>query len=58
MSTVKVTTAAELDLMTPAERQAHFEASIVRDLSDVPEPFLNRIRERLQARSDANRTAE
>ena len=58
MSTVKVTTAAELDQMTPAQRQAHFEASIVRDLSDVPEPFLNRIRERLQARSDANRTAE
>lgn len=44
--------------MTPAQRQAHFEASIVSDLSDVPEQFLNRIRERLQARSDANRTAE
>jgi len=55
---VKVTAAAELDLMTPAERQAHFEASIVRDLSDLPEPVLNRIRDRLQARSDNNRTAE
>lgn len=32
-------TAAELDEMTPAERQAAFEASIIRDLNDVPPQY-------------------
>ena len=52
MHDVKVTTAAELDRMTMAERQAHLEASVVRDLSKVPEPFLAKIRARLQERID------
>ncbi len=34
-----VVTAAELDTMTPAERQAAFDASIVMDLSSLPEVF-------------------
>lgn len=50
MHDVKVTTAAELDRMTMAERQAHLEASIVRDPSKVSEPFLAKVRARLQER--------
>lgn len=45
-----VTTAAELEAMTPPQRQAHFEASIVRDLSQVPAEFLDRLRARVQDR--------
>lgn len=32
----KVWTAAELEQMTPAERQAIFDASLVTDLDDAP----------------------
>jgi hypothetical protein len=39
VSTVRVVTAAELDEMTPAERQASFKASIIRDLADVPPEY-------------------
>ena len=47
----RVVTAAELEGMTPAERDAHFEASIVRDLSKVPPEFLARVRERVERRT-------
>ncbi len=50
---VKVTTAAELERMSMADRQAHLEASIEVDLANVPEAFLNKVRSRLQARIDA-----
>ena len=53
-----MTTAAELDQMTLAERQAHFEASLVTDLTQVPEPFLAKVRARLQTRIDSHRPAE
>lgn len=43
----KVVTAAELERMSPAERQAHFDASVVTDLSQVPAGYLEVIRTRL-----------
>jgi hypothetical protein len=52
----RVVTAAELEAMTPDERHAHFEASIVRDLSVLPPEYLARLRARAQeliARRDA-----
>jgi hypothetical protein len=58
MNKVKVTSAAALDQMNLAQRQAHFEASIVLDLDQVPETFLQRVRSRLQDRVDSRRTAE
>ncbi|MBI4940553.1 MAG: hypothetical protein HY830_07400 [Actinobacteria bacterium] len=36
---MRVLTAAELDAMTPAEREAAYQASIIRDLADVPEQY-------------------
>lgn len=45
----KVTTAAELEQMTPAERHEHFEASVVTDLSQIPPEYLVRIRTELEA---------
>jgi hypothetical protein len=36
---MRVITAVELDAMTPAERQAAFQASIIRDLDDVPPQY-------------------
>ena len=42
----KVWTAAELEQMTPAERKALFDASVVTDLDDVPAELLARIRAR------------
>jgi uncharacterized coiled-coil protein SlyX len=36
---MRVITAAELDAMTPAERQVAFQASIIRDLGDVPAQY-------------------
>ena len=44
----KVWTAAELEQMTPAERQAIFDASIVTDLDQVPPEFLARVRARAE----------
>jgi len=38
-----VVTAAELDAMTPAERQASFDASVVDDLEQVPPERRDRI---------------
>lgn len=46
----KVWTAEELAALTPAEQDALFQASIVRDLSEVPEEFLTRVRARLEQR--------
>ena len=39
----KVVTAAELEKMSPAEQQAIFDASVVTDLDQVPESFLDRV---------------
>jgi len=36
-------TAAQLDTMTPNERQAAFNDRIVTDLDDLPEEFRNRV---------------
>ncbi len=40
----KVWTAAELDGMSPAEVDALFQASIVKDLDEVPAEFLAKVR--------------
>ncbi|MEZ5240013.1 MAG: hypothetical protein R2716_14035 [Microthrixaceae bacterium] len=45
----KVWTAAELDEMTPAEVDALFQASIVKDLDEVPPAFLARVRADVEA---------
>jgi hypothetical protein len=42
-ASTKIVTAAEMDLMTPAERAAVVDAGIIRNLDDVPEPFRSRI---------------
>lgn len=39
-----VHTAAELDDMTPAQRQACFDASVVTDLSQLPGEYLEQLR--------------
>ena len=54
----KIWTAAELDAMTPAERQRIFDDSIVWDLSEVPEEFLNRVRAKVLAREASQDAAE
>ena len=46
----KVWTAEDLERMTPAERHALFQASITRDLDQVPEEFLERVRSGLEER--------
>ena len=38
----KVWSAAELERLSPAEQDAIFAASIVRDLNDVPSAFIDR----------------
>ena len=43
-------TAAELEQMTPAERSAAFETSIVWDLDDAPESLVTRARQWAEAR--------
>jgi hypothetical protein len=51
-----VVTAAELDALTPAERHAAFEASLVTDLEQLPADYLARLRAdaaELIARRDA-----
>lgn len=55
-----LTTAVELERMTPAERQAHFDASVVTDLSSLRPEFIARVRARLEQRiaaQDASRSA-
>jgi hypothetical protein len=44
----EVCTAEEFERMTPAERDAHFDASLVTNLDEVPEAFLDRVRARLE----------
>lgn len=44
----KVWTAAELDLMSPAEVDALFQTSIVKDLEEVPPEFLAKVRADVQ----------
>ena len=44
----KVWTAAELEQMSPAERRAIFEASIVTDLDDAPRDLVERTRARVE----------
>lgn len=39
-----VLTAAELDAMTPEQRKAAFDASVVTDLDDLPTDYLARLR--------------
>jgi hypothetical protein len=48
----KTTTVTELEQMTPAERDAHFEDSIVRDLTKIPPAYLDRIRAKFHDRID------
>lgn len=52
----KIWTAEELERLTPDERDRLFEDSIVRDLDDAPSDLVDRARERLQERiqADAN----
>ena len=45
-----VITAAELDEMTPQQRRAVFDVSIVRDLSQLPAEYLARLRARAELR--------
>lgn len=44
----KVWTAEELEAMTPAEQDAIFESSLITDLTQVPEEFLERVRTRVR----------
>jgi len=44
----EIITAEELEKMTPAQRQAAFDASIVTDLNDAPPELLERTRKRVQ----------
>ncbi len=46
----RVWTAAELEKLSPAQRQQIFDASLVLDLDDVPPEFLDRVRDRVQDR--------
>ena len=46
----KVWTAAELEKLSPAQRQQIFDASLVLDLDDVPPEFLDRVRDRVKDR--------
>ncbi len=42
---MRVITAAELDEMTPAERESLFRSGIIRDLADVPPQYQHVIEE-------------
>ena len=45
---LKVWTAAELEQLSPAERRAIFDASIISDLDDAPPELLARTRDRIE----------
>lgn len=45
-----MTTAAQLEPMTPADRQADFDAAVVTDLSQVNPTFLAQVSDRLDQR--------
>ena len=54
----KVWTAAELEKLSPAERHALFEASVVTDLDQAPQDLIERARSRIHqriAQSEAQR---
>ena len=56
-----ITTASELDQMTPMERHEHFLASLVRDLSELPPVYVERLQRRgreLIARRDAEQARQ
>jgi hypothetical protein len=40
---LKITTAAEMDRMTPQERADAVDAALVRSWDDVPEPFRSEV---------------
>lgn len=44
----KIVTAAELEKLSPAERRALFEASIVTDVDEAPPQLVERARSRVQ----------
>ncbi len=46
----KVWTAAELEKLSPAERHALFDASVVTDLHQAPQDLLERTRTRIRQR--------
>lgn len=52
----RVWTAAELEKLSPAQRQQIFDASLVLDLDDVPPEFLDRVRDRVRDRIAATDT--
>ena len=52
----KTWTAAEVERMTPSDQDALFEASIVRDLSEVDPAFLARVTERIEQRISRTET--
>jgi hypothetical protein len=54
----KLWTAAELDEMTPAEVDALFQASIVKDLDEVPPAFLARVRADVEAHIAATEASQ
>jgi hypothetical protein len=45
-----VVTAAELEAMSPAERRAIFEASIITSVDDAPQKLVERARARVEKR--------
>jgi hypothetical protein len=45
-----ITTAADLDEMSPEERRANFEASVVTDLGTLPPEYVERVRTRFEAK--------
>lgn len=47
----KIWTAAEIEKLSPQEQQAIFDDAVVRDISEVPPEFLDRIRAKLAARA-------
>lgn len=49
MTAQKIWTAKELERMTPAEQDAIFDDSIVRNLDDIPKEFLATVRARFAA---------
>ncbi|MCP5026825.1 MAG: hypothetical protein GY929_11135 [Actinomycetia bacterium] len=55
--TKKIWTAAELEQMTPSERHAIFQASIVTDLDQAPQELLARARAKVEKRiAEADRS--
>lgn len=45
-----VVTAADLERMSPAERRAIFEASIITDVDEAPQHLIDRARTRVEQR--------